>query len=214
MISQGTIDAQVAELLVGAPDGDDLTAQQVILINYSLCVCSNALDREGARTWQQRALEAGVTVAQLHEIVALMSCTGVHTFFEASRDLATAAVPREAWPPLTAAQQELWDRYIGSTRYWESMEREIPGFLESLLRVSPEMFTAFIKYVGMPFKQALVPNLTKELISMAGDACPAHQYLPGMRMHLKNSRRGGAGRLAIEHAMRIAANSPGHVGLA
>ena len=74
-------------------------------------------------------------------------------------------------------------------------------------------FVAFIEFVGVPFRSRNVSTVTKEIISMAADACPAHQYLPGMRMHLRNALRMGAGRKAIEHAMRIAGESPGHVGV-
>lgn len=213
MISRETIDAQVAVLLVDVPDGDDLNETQVILLNYALRVCGSALDVEGAVQWQRRALDTGISPAELHEVVTLMSAIGVHTFFEASRSLAAASQPAGGWPPLDEHRQQLWDRYVGSTKYWTSMEQEIEGFLESLLRMSPEVFEAFIRYVGVPFRSGLVPNLTMELISMAADACPAHQYLPGMRMHLRNAVRGGAGRRAIEHTMQIAAHSPAHVGV-
>ncbi|MER6976254.1 hypothetical protein [Streptomyces carpinensis] len=214
MISQSIIDAQVAALLEGVPDGADLDEQQVILINYALRAGAAALDPAGALEWQNRALAAGISGEQLHEAVTLMSSIGVHTFFESSRQLARAAVPPEDWGPLDEERQQLWDKYVGSSTYWTAMEEEIPGFLESLLRMSPLVFGEFIRYVGIPFRTRLFSNLTKELISMAADACPAHQYLPGMRMHLKNAIRGGAGRLAIEHTMRIAAQSPGHVGVA
>jgi alkylhydroperoxidase/carboxymuconolactone decarboxylase family protein YurZ len=213
MISQSVIDTQVASLLEGVPDGEDLDEHQVILLNYALRACGSTLDAEGAREWLSKALGAGITPEQLHEVVTLMSSIGVHTFFESSRALAAATEPPGGWGPLDQTRQELWDRYVGSTKYWTSMEEEIEGFLEALLRMSPEVFEAFIIYVGIPFKSRLVPNLTKEIISMAADACPAHQYLPGMRMHLRNAVRAGAGRLGIEHAMRIAAASPAHVGV-
>jgi alkylhydroperoxidase/carboxymuconolactone decarboxylase family protein YurZ len=138
----------------------------------------------------------------------------VHVFFESSRALAAMAEPAGGWGPLDGERQALWDTYVANRKYWSSMQTEIPGFLESLLRMSPRAFEAWIKFVGLPFQTRLVPNLTKELIAMASDACPAHQYLPGMRLHLRNALHGGAGRLAIEHTMRIAAASPGHVGVA
>src|SRR5258705_4600964 len=81
MISQATIDAQVQALLDAVPDGEDLDDLQVILLNYALRVCGSALDVEGASEWQRRALDAGVTTDELHEIVTLMSAIGVHTFF-------------------------------------------------------------------------------------------------------------------------------------
>jgi alkylhydroperoxidase/carboxymuconolactone decarboxylase family protein YurZ len=214
MISQNEIDRQVSALLEGVPDGDDLDAQQIILINYALRACSSVLDVAGANEWAARALATGVTTDQLHEVVTLQSAIGVHVFFESSRELASLARPAEGWGAFDYERQALWDTYVGNREYWTSMQTEIEGFLESLLWMSPSVFEAWMQFVGLPFKTRLVPNLTKELIAMASDACPAHQYLPGMRMHLRNAVRGGAGRLAIQHTLRIAAVSPSHVGVA
>jgi hypothetical protein len=49
---------------------------------------------------------------------------------------------------------------------------------------------------------------------MAGDATPSHRYLPGMRLHLANAVRRGAGRTAILHALDLAAEAPAHPGVA
>jgi hypothetical protein len=214
VVSQAVIDSQVGELLQGVPDGDDLDERQVVLLNYALHVSPTALDPDGALRWQERALRLGITPDELHEIVTLQSGIGVHAFFESSRQLAAAAEPTGGWGPFDEERQLLWDNYVGDRTYWNSMRTELDGFLESLLRMSPQVFEAFIVYVGIPFRTRLVANLTKELIGMASDACPSHQYLPGMRMHLKNAVHGGSGRRAIEHAMRIAAQSPDHVGVA
>lgn len=213
MVGQDVIDAEVSRLLDGVADGDPLSDRDVVLLRYALCVSSSALDLEGARRWRREALAMGVTPAELQEIITLQSAVGVHAFFEASRDLADATAPPEGWGPFDPERQQLWDRYVGSRSYWGSMHEEIHGFLEALLRLSPATFEAFIHYVAIPFKSTAVPNLLLEIISMASDACPAHQYLPGMRMHLKNAVRGGAGRRAIEGAMAVAAESPGHVGV-
>jgi hypothetical protein len=214
MINQDEINRQVAELLAGVPDGADLDEQQIILINFALRACSSALDVKGASEWAERGVAAGITVDQLHEVVTLQSASGVHVFFESSRELAAMAEPAGGWGPWDDERRALWDKYVADRGYWRSMQIEIPGFLESLLRMSPSGFETWIKFVGLPFQTRLVSTVTKELIAMASDACPAHQYLPGMRMHLRNALYGGAGRLAVEHAMRIAAASPGHVGVA
>ncbi|OZF07777.1 hypothetical protein CH300_05005 [Rhodococcus sp. 15-1154-1] len=212
-VSQREIDTQAAELLDGVADGEDLTKLQVALIEFALRASSSSLDTRGSRHWAQRAVAAGATLDQLHEIVTLQSSVGVHAFFESSRHLASMACPEGGWPPLDERRQQLWDKHIGGTKYWTTMQEEIPGFLESLLRMSPEAFEGFIFYCGLPFRAHLVPNITKELISMASDASTAHRYLPGMRMHLRNSVRMGAGRRAVEHAIRLGATSPGFVGV-
>jgi alkylhydroperoxidase/carboxymuconolactone decarboxylase family protein YurZ len=65
----------------------------------------------------------------------------------------------------------------------------------------------------VPWKSGHLPVLTKELISMAADASPTHRYLPGMRLHLANAIRLGAGRAAIAQVLDIAAAAPGHSGI-
>lgn len=213
MVPQTVIDAQVADLLVGVADGDDLSDDQVILLNYALRASASALDVEGARHWQQQAISAGITAQQLHEVVTLMSSSGFHTFFEASRDLASLSDPTPTVGTLDAQRRALWERYVANRTYWDAMESEIEGFLISLLHMSPEAFEACLSYAALPFQSRHVPAVTKELIGMAADACPAHQYLPGMRMHLRNAVAMGAGRRAIEHAIQVAAASPVHVGV-
>ncbi|OZE96797.1 hypothetical protein CH300_27905 [Rhodococcus sp. 15-1154-1] len=212
-VSQQQVDTQAARLLKGVPDGDGLTEIQVALIQFALRATSSSLDTLGSRRWAERAVAAGATFDQLHEIVTLQSSVGVHAFFESSRALASAARPEGGWPPLDEQRQHLWDKHIGGTKYWTTMQEEIPGFLESLLRMSPEAFEGFITYCGLPFRAQLVPNITKELISMASDAATAHRYLPGMRMHLRNAVRMGAGRAAIDHALRLGAESPSFIGV-
>lgn len=214
MIDQNVIDAQVAELLDGVPDGEGLDERQVLLIGYGLRCTGSALDVAGTLEWQERALAFGISVEELQEVVTLQSSAGMHAYFESTRELAKAAEPRGGWGPFDAERQALWDRYVGTRRRWTSMQTEIPGFLEALLRLSPQAFEAFINYVKLPFASPAVDNLTHEMIAMASDASPAHQYLPGMRMHLRNAVQAGSGRLAIEHAMRLAAESPNHVGVA
>lgn len=213
MIEQEEISAAVSALLEGLDDGEDLDDAQVLLINVALHTSAMALDVEGARTWMQRALDAGITRDEIQEVITLVSGMGVHAFFESCRSLVDLSLPEGGWGPLDDERQRIWDTHIASTRYWTTMQEEIPGFLEALLRLSPQAFEAFIAYVGVPFRSRLVSTLTKELIGMVADACPAHIYLPGMRMHLRNAVRLGAGRVAIEHAMRIAADSPTMVGV-
>lgn len=213
MIGQQEISAAVSALLVEVDDGEDLDATQVILLNVALHTSAMAMDAEGGREWMSRALDAGITRDQLQEVVTLVSGMGVHAFFESCRTLVDLTEPEGGWGPFDAARQAIWDEHIGSSKYWTTMHEEIPGFLEALLRLSPQAFEGFIAYVGMPFRSREVSTLTKELIGMVADACPAHVYLPGMRMHLRNAVRLGAGRIAIEHAMRIAAASPAMVGV-
>ena len=46
---------------------------------------------------------------------------------------------------------------------------------------------------------------------MAVDATPTHRYLPGMRLHLRNALKLGAGRAAVRRALEIAAEASAHL---
>jgi hypothetical protein len=47
---------------------------------------------------------------------------------------------------------------------------------------------------------------------MACDATPAHRFLPGFKLHLANAVMLGAGALAINEALVLAAAAPEHQG--
>ena len=115
--------------------------------------------------------------------------------------------------PLDEARAALHARFVGDDAYWDRMEREVPGFLDALLRFSPEAFEAFFNYCALPWKSRALRALTKELISIAVDASPTHRYLPGFRLHLGNAIALGAGRKAILQALDIAAAAPPHRGV-
>ncbi|MCY1311013.1 hypothetical protein D9M70_612650 [compost metagenome] len=94
------------------------------------------------------------------------------------------------------------------------MEQQVPGFLDALLRQSPEAFEAFFKYCAVPWKTAALRAYLKELISLAVDAAPSHRFMPGLRLHLANAVQLGVGRKAILQALAIAADAPLHRGIA
>lgn len=213
-VTQEEIGSQAEALLSGVPEGAPLTDLQRSLLRFALDVSATTLDVAAAADRFGDAIHSGATPDQLQEIVTLQAAIGVHSFFEGSRIVALSAGPLASRGPFDPARQELWDRHIGDRRYWIAMREEIPGFLESLLWVSPEAFRAFIDFAGLPYRTGHVDTLTKELIGMASDASVSHRYLPGMRMHLRTALRMGAGSIAIREALDIAAASSPPVGVA
>ena len=146
----------------------------------------------------------------------LVSGLGVHTLMEGSKRVAEVLRQRQDLQitvPLDQTRSRLWAQHVGGDRYWNTFEKEVPGFLDALLRLSPEAFEAFFSYCAVPWKTNALPALSKELISMAVDAAPTHRYLPGMRLHLGNAIKLGAGRAAILQTLDIAAAAPLHQGV-
>jgi alkylhydroperoxidase/carboxymuconolactone decarboxylase family protein YurZ len=196
--------------------GDSLTEATHALIELAVCASVTALDNDGIEACATRALDAGASGAQVHETVVLVSGLGVHSLMEGSSRIAAILRARNDPPavvPLDERRQQLWAKYVGSDRYWDAVEREVPGFLDALLRLSPEAFEAFFAYCAVPWKTAALAAIDKELISLAVDATPTHRYLPGMRLHLGNALKLGAGRRMIGQALDIAANAPPHQGI-
>lgn len=217
MVSLDDIRAEALSSLQGKEDGGALDDMTVALINLGLCASVTALDVDGIERFTRCALNAAATAAQVHEVLALVSGLGVHTLMEGSRRVADILRQRNdpaMRAPLDEARQKLREKYVGTDRYWDVMDKEVPGFIDALLRLSPEAFEAFFVYCAVPWKTAALPALSKELISMAVDAAPTHRYLPGMRLHLGNALKLGAGRKAILQTLDIAAAAPLHHGVA
>lgn len=219
MVSLSDIRDEAIGLLQGVEGGPSLDVQTSELIAFAVRVSVTTLDSVSAQTHAQCALGAGATMEQLHELVLLVSGLGVHTLFEGTRLVNRLAVPVASAqgvsaPPLDEERQRLWDTWIGQDRYWQGFEREVPNFLIELLQASPQGFDAFFRYCAVPWTMGKLPPLTKELVSMAVDATPTHRFLPGMRLHLRNAVKLGAGREAVLKVLEIAAAAPAHPGVA
>ena len=206
--------AEAVQQLTGVSDGDPLEERTRVLIEYAVCVALGSLDVSAARPYAERALDLGVSADQLHEILMLVSGLGVHTLMEGSRALGTVLRDRGlGLPERDALRDRLWRENIGSAPYWETFERHVPGFLDDLLSLSPEAFAAFVAYCAVPARTQHVDALTKELVSIAVDSTPMHRYLPGLRLHLDNALRLGAGRIQLLEAMDLGAAAPPHRGV-
>jgi alkylhydroperoxidase/carboxymuconolactone decarboxylase family protein YurZ len=200
-VTQQEVDAVAARLLADTLDGDELDERTAELVGLALSATVVVLDQDEILTRTARALDLGWTSEQLQEIFTVVSGMGVHTFFEATRALDQLAPPPEPTPESEA----LWQQYVGDDPYWDVLEEEIPGFLKALNRRSPEAFQAFFEYSAVPWRTRHLRAITKELVSVAVDAQPSHRYLPGMRLHLRNALKVGAGRLQLLGVLRIAA---------
>lgn len=212
MVSLSDIRDEAIRVLADADEGAALGAMASELLAFAVRISVTTLDTSGAKLHAQRAMAAGATAAQLHETVLLVSGLGVHSLFEGTRliEELSPAAPSER----DAQQQQLWDNWVGQDRYWQGFEREVPGFLKALLHASPLGFDAFFRYCAVPWTNPHLPPLVKELVAMATDSTPSHRFLPGMRLHLRNAVRLGAGRKAVLEALEIAAQAPVHPGVA
>jgi alkylhydroperoxidase/carboxymuconolactone decarboxylase family protein YurZ len=205
-IAQTTLDA--------APEGEALTPLERALTEYGLRCSVCVLDVPGARPFAAQALRLGATPEQLHEVLALMAGLGVHTLMTASQDLVTlASASGQPVPDFDPASDPLWRKRVGDSRFWQSFQQRVPGFLPALRRLSPAAFETFFVIGELPTQTSLLPALTRELVSVGVDAMPTHRYLPGMLLHLDNALRLGAGRQQVLGVLDIAAGMPAAPGV-
>lgn len=208
------IEREAESLLAGAPAGQPLSYAARLLIRVGVCAAVTSLNADAMARSMDDALAGGVNGAEIQEVIALVSGLGVHSLMLGAPMLARRLAPAAGeLPPLGEEQRALWDRYIGHDPYWTPFQEEFPGFLEALLRLSPDGFRAFHDYCAVPWRSGHVKALIKELAAMASDATPTHRFLPGMRLHLRNALKLGAGRLAIRETLAIAAAAPQHEGV-
>jgi alkylhydroperoxidase/carboxymuconolactone decarboxylase family protein YurZ len=206
--------AEVQELLAQAPPGQPLSPPDRTLVEYAICACVTTLDLAAARQHAETALDLGATPAQLHEVLALASGLGVHTLMEGSRDLADIVTRRGGdLPAVDESRRRLREQLLRSEGYWAVFEAHVPGFLDALLRLSPEAFEGFISYGSIPARTRQLPVVLKEIISVAVDSLPNHRYMPGLRFHLANALTLGAGRAEVLEALDLAAAAPAPPGV-
>jgi alkylhydroperoxidase/carboxymuconolactone decarboxylase family protein YurZ len=196
-------------------DGNPLEPLHQALISLGLAASVTSLDRSALTAAIDEAFDHGATVAQIQEVIALVSGLGVHSLMVSAVAVLEATGRRglvQAEQTLDAERQMIWDARIGHDPFWTSFESEMPGFLHALLILSPDIFTGFLDYCAIPWRSGTVPAKIKELTAMACDAAPTHRFRPGFRVHLKNAIKLGVGRTAILQTLDIAALAPLHGG--
>jgi alkylhydroperoxidase/carboxymuconolactone decarboxylase family protein YurZ len=198
-------------------EGDALDVLAAALVRLGVAVAVTALDPDEIDASVAAAFDAGASIAQVQEVIALVSGLGVHSLMASSTRVISQAASRgliDKGAPLDAERQALWDACVGDDPFWVGFEQEVPGFLDALVRLSPDIFRGFFDYCAIPWKSGKVEPVLKELIAMASDATPTHRFMPGFKVHLRNAIDLGNGRRAILQALDIAAAAPGHVGVA
>jgi alkylhydroperoxidase/carboxymuconolactone decarboxylase family protein YurZ len=214
-ISIADLRAEAETLTIGLSEGKALDVLSAALVTLAVAVSVTALDRANVKDTIHAAMGAGATSAQLQEIIALVSGLGVHSLMVSTVAVLEEAAKRglaEPAKPLDAERQQLWDKHVGNDPFWDGFSEELPGFLDAMLRLSPDIFVGFFDYCAIPWRSGTVRARTKELAALACDAAPSHRFRPGFRVHLKNAIKLGVGRTAIFQALDIAAAAPEHRG--
>ena len=216
ILSTDTLHGLALSRLELIEQGTSLDPLERSLIAVGLASSVTSLDRSAIDHSISVALAAGASVEQIQEVVTLVSGLGVHSLMATSAVIARLAVAY-GWngtAALDERQTGLWTKYVGDDPYWAKFMAAMPGFLEALIRLSPNQFEAFFTYCQLAWKTRAVRARTKELVALACDATPAHRFAPGFLLHLDNAIAIGVGRQAILETLRMAADAPAHDGFA
>lgn len=201
---------------LGADDGFGLSGQERAFVSLGLAASLPCLNQTDIDDAIDVAFQHGASPEQVQEVVSLVSGLGVHSLMVS----ASAIVKRAKLTgvdldvPFSSAQQAIWDARVGNDPFWMTMETELPGFLRAMLLLSIDQFEAFFDYCAVPWKSGTVRAKVKELVALATDAMPTHIFMPGLRLHLTNAVKLGAGRKAILECLALAAATPAHTGVA
>lgn len=214
-ISIPDLRAEAEALTAKLPAGEPLDQQAAALITLAVAVSVTALDRSAIDAAIAQAFDAGASIAQVQEIIALVSGLGVHSLMVSAAAVLDEAGRRglaDPQAPFDPERQLLWQQHVGDDPFWTAFSEEVPGFLDAMLRLSPDIFAGFFTYCAIPWQSGTVRAWVKELGAIACDAAPSHRFRPGFRVHLANAIKLGVGRTAIMQALDIAAAAPQHRG--
>jgi alkylhydroperoxidase/carboxymuconolactone decarboxylase family protein YurZ len=214
-ISIPDLRAEAEALTAHLPASEPLDEHSCALIALAVAVSVTSLDRAAIDAAIARAFDAGASIGQVQEIIALVSGLGVHSLMVSAAAVLDEAGRRglaDPQAPLDPERQRLWQLHVGDDPFWTAFSAELPGFLDAMLRLSPDIFTGFFAYCAIPWQSGTVRARVKELAAIACDAAPSHRFRPGFRVHLNNAIKLGVGRTAIMQALDIAAAAPDHRG--
>lgn len=216
IVSLDQLRAQALELLP-AESGGALDQLARALVALGVAVSVTALDRAAIDKTIADAMDAGASLAQVQEVIALVSGLGVHSLMVSQVAVLDAARARglvDERVEFDPERKALWDRHVGDDPFWGGFEKFNPGCLKAMLQLSPDIFSAFFDYCAVPWRSGAVRAKIKELIAMACDATPEHRFAPGFHLHLENALGLGASRAEVLAALDIAAAAPQHSGTA
>jgi len=195
--------------------GDPLDQRRAALVEFAIRATPTVLHGPELSAKAAAALDLGVTPEQLHEALVFVSGIGLHSVIEGTRRIGELCAERDAavaTRSLDGERQALLDEYVDPSM--ARFEAAVPGFFETLVRLSPVAFEGFFAYRSLPWQEPQLDPLTKELMAIAVDAVPSHRFLPTLRLHVERAIELGAGRTQILSTLELAATAPDHPGVA
>jgi alkylhydroperoxidase/carboxymuconolactone decarboxylase family protein YurZ len=147
------------------------------------------------------ALKHGATREELMEVLQIVSVLGIHSMTEGlpilidelgkagmAGDLESLELDEGA-----LAQKQ---KFIDNRGYWMPI-------WESLLKLSPDFFKAYLDLSSVPWKTGVLAPKIKEFIYIAIDISTTHLFLAGTRIHIRNALGHGATKEEIMEVIAL-----------
>jgi alkylhydroperoxidase/carboxymuconolactone decarboxylase family protein YurZ len=144
----------------------------------------------GTRIHIANALKHGATKEELMEVLQIVSVLGIHSMTEGlpilidelkNADMGGELEALELDERALAHKQE----FIDNRGYWMPI-------WESLLKLSPDFFKAYLDLSSVPWKTGVLEPKVKEFMYIAIDIATTHLFLSGTRIHMRNALKHGA----------------------
>jgi alkylhydroperoxidase/carboxymuconolactone decarboxylase family protein YurZ len=160
------------------------------MIYIAMDIATTHLYLPGTRIHMANALKHGATKEELMEVLQIVSVLGIHSMTEGLPILIDELKNAGKGDELDAI--ELDERalahkqeFIDNRGYWMPI-------WESLLKLSPDFFKAYLDLSSVPWKTGVLEPKVKELIYVAIDIATTHLFLSGTRIHMRNALKHGA----------------------
>ncbi len=154
----------------------------------------------GVRQHVKAALAAGVTGAEIMEVLELTATLGIHAMnigvpilVRVLQEKGLRATPS----PLTERQEQIKSEFTKARGYWHE-------FWDDMLELDPELLAAYTDFSSVPWRTGTLEPKVKELIYIAFDTAATHLYTSGLKAHIENAIGYGATPQEILEVMEIA----------
>jgi alkylhydroperoxidase/carboxymuconolactone decarboxylase family protein YurZ len=160
------------------------------MIYIAMDIATTHLYLPGTRIHMANALKHGATKEELMEVLQIVSVLGIHSMTEGlpilidelkNADIGGELEALELDERALAHKQE----FIDNRGYWMPI-------WESLLKLSPDFFKAYLDLSSVPWKTGVLEPKVKEFMYIAIDIATTHLFLSGTRIHMRNALKHGA----------------------
>lgn len=188
--------------------------QELILL--SLNASCTTMFKPGIDAHMLAALQAGATRSEILEVLELSSVLGIHAVNVGVQLLQEVLLEEGIQPNQVIEKSDprrgaLKADFIDKRGYWHSS-------WEQVLDLDPDFFEAYTNFSAYPFRQRPHPDQSneiggeyrgldpkvKELIYCAIDCATTHLFTTGLKLHIRNALKYGAGAGEVMEVFELA----------